>query len=566
MNPRSTNPRVLIVTPEVSYLPDGMGRRCSGLNVKAGALGDVSAALINALYHLGADVHVALPNYRSIIYRHGAQNFQNGFDYLKTMVPEERIHLAQDHAFFYRSRIYSHDDRQNVKISLAFQREVLNHVIPEVRPDLIHCNDWMTALIPAAARKRRIPSLFTIHNIHTVQSTLADIEDRGIDAAVFWDHLYYERYPSDYAEVRGGVPFDFLTSGVFAAHFVNTVSPRFLTEIVEGRHPFINGAFKQELKNKYNEGCALGILNAPDASYRPSTDPALACPYSAADLVFGKKANKRALQKKAGLRPDVRAPLFFWPSRLDPDQKGCRLLGDILYHLTDGYARQGLQIVFIADGEFKGFFQEMVRYRYLADRIAVLDFDENLARLAYGAADFVLMPSCFEPCGLAQMIGPLYGALPVAHDTGGIHDTVRHLNAARNTGNGFLFEIFDSQGLLWAVNQAMDFFALPSETKQRQIRRIMRESEKAFNHEASAQTYIALYEAMLRRPLIGRRADDSASVLSPSHQPFGTPKVADFNKLIHFEPKTKTRNPGRRRRGPRTDHSGPAKQSAVNAR
>ena len=205
-----TNPRVLMVTPEVTYLPHDMGPNFNGLNAKAGGLADVSAALISALYHQGADVHVALPDYRFIFNGILSPIVKREFSKIRNSVPEERIHLA------------------NVKISLAFQREVINNIVPKIQPDLIHCNDWMTALIPAMARQLGIPCLFTVHNIHTVKCTLSEIEDRGIDGALFWQNLYFEHYPTTYEQTRDSVPVDFLTSGVFAAHFVNTVSPQFL--------------------------------------------------------------------------------------------------------------------------------------------------------------------------------------------------------------------------------------------------------------------------------------------------------------------------------------------------
>jgi starch synthase len=112
------------------------------------------------------------------------------------------------------------------------------------------------------------------------------------------------------------------------------------------------------------------------------------------------------------------------------------------------------------------------------------------------------MPSLFEPCGLPQMISCLYGSLPVVRDTGGLHDTINHLDASRSTGNGFVFETYDANGLRWAVDQAMDFHRQPEEIKERQIRRIMMESTRRFNHGNTAQQYIDIYEKMLQRPLI----------------------------------------------------------------
>ena len=509
----SKNPRVLIVTPEVTYLPTGMGDHVDGLNAKAGGLADVSAALINALYCQGADVHVAIPHYRALFCGHFSPFPNRKLSAIRNSVPIERIHLAQDRAFFYLDHIYSDHAFENIKMSLAFQREVINNIVPEVQPDLIHCNDWMTALIPAMARRLDIPCLFTIHNIHTVKCLLSAIEDRGIDSASFWQNLFFDYFPSSYENIRDTMPVDFLTSGVFAAHFVNTVSPTFLQEMIHGRHGFIKDALQRELAHKHNAGCAVGILNAPDPSYNPSTDDALACKYSATNHFFGKKANKQSLQQELSLTRDTQAPLFFWPHRLDPVQKGCQLLSGILYNIVSRYWDQNLEMVFVADGEYQEIFNQIIRFHHLSHRVAVCAFNERLARLAYGASDFVLMPSSFEPCGLPQMIGPIYGALPVAHDTGGIHDTVELLNAEKDSGNGFLFEIFNEGGLSWAIDQAIQFYMLPVNVKERQIGRIMMQSAIQFNHQVTAKNYIDLYEKMLQRPLIRPEITESRSIV-----------------------------------------------------
>ena len=192
MTTPSKPPRILIVTPEVTYLPEGMGNVANYLVAKAGGLADVSAALISALFDQGADVHVAIPDYREIFNAQNASILGKELRTIRKRMPDERIHLAEDRAFFYINRIYSGYEWENSKIALAFQREVINNIIPNVQPDLIHCNDWMTGLIPAMSRQLGIPCLFTVHNIYTVNSPLSNIEDRGIDAASFWQYLFYE--------------------------------------------------------------------------------------------------------------------------------------------------------------------------------------------------------------------------------------------------------------------------------------------------------------------------------------------------------------------------------------
>ncbi|MBC2711548.1 MAG: glycogen/starch synthase [Desulfosarcina sp.] len=496
------NPRVLIVTPEVTYLPQRMGNFSRYLTAKAGGLADVSAALVSALFNEGADVHMALPDYRSIFHDRLAPFLKREQWTIRNVMPDDRVHLAEDRAFFYLNRVYSPYGGENTKLSLAFQREVINNIVPRVRPDLIHCNDWMTGLIPAMARQMGIPCLFTIHNIHTVKATLSHIEDRGIDAAYFWHNLYYENFSSTYADAWERNPVDFLSSGVFAAHFVNTVSPRFLEEIIEGRHDFVEWPLRQELTNKFHAGCAAGILNAPDPAFNPETDKAIHRNYTAGDHLTGKRENKRHLQETLGLIRDDRAPLFFWPSRLDPIQKGCQLLAEVFYTIISNYWDMNLQVVFVANGDYQQTFRDVVNHHGFHSRVAVCDFNEDLEHLAYAAADFILMPSLFEPCGLPQMIAPIYGALPVANDTGGIHDTITHLDVDRGIGNGFLFGTYDAGGLYWAVTQAMDFFMLPQAVKRKQIQRVMRQSSASFNHANTAKQYIDLYEKMLERPLI----------------------------------------------------------------
>lgn len=499
---RRTKPRVLIVTPEVTYLPEGMGKHVNHLTAKAGGLADVSAALINALFAQGGDVHVALPDYRNIYNQEAERLFKDEFNKIKRKVPMERIHLAEDRSFFYMDSVYSGYNWENIKISLAFQREVINNIIPVVKPDLIHCNDWMTGLLPAMAHELGIPCLFTIHNIFTVKKTLAEIEDQGIDAAMFWKHLFFMRLPGCYEETRETNPVDFLVSGVFAAHFVNTVSPTFLLEIVEGKHPFVEESLKRELTYKWKANCAAGILNSPDPSFNPENDSSLPFRYHAENFTRGKAGNKQHLQKRLGLIENEQAPLFFWPSRLDRIQKGSPLIAHILYDIISQYWNIPMQIVFVADGEFQQYISQIVWQFDLSARVAVCNFDENLSRLAYAASDFILMPSAFEPCGLPQMIAPIYGSLPVARDTGGIHDTIRNLDIKNNSGNGILFETYDAQGLRWAIDQAMQFYMLPPSKKEKQISRIMKESLVSFNHSVTAKLYIDLYEKMLNRPFV----------------------------------------------------------------
>jgi ADP-glucose type glycogen/starch synthase len=496
------NPRILVVTPEITYLPQGMGNLANNLTAKAGGLADVSAALVSALFELGADVHVALPHYRRMFHIEIGNLIGEELRVYQSKLPGDRIHLAEDRIFFYRDAVYASSDQENPKIALAFQREVINNIIPRVNPDLIHCNDWMTGLIPAMARRINIPCLFTVHNIHTWELTLAQIEDRGIDAAGFWRHLYYKAFPTTYEQMRGTHLVDMLASGLFAAHYINTVSPTFLEEIVARRHPFVPEHLRAEFANKVQAGCAAGILNAPDPKFTPATDAALERRYTPDDAPEARRVNKLEFQRRLGLNPDADAPIFFWPSRLDPAQKGCQLLAHILYDVVSSYWADNLQVAIVANGAYQGVFRDIVRQHDFYGRVAVCDFNDDLSHLGYAGSDFMLMPSLFEPCGLPQMISAIYGTLSVVRDTGGLHDTIFPLDVEAGTGNGIVFETYDAGGLRWAMDQAMAFHRLPREIKDRETRRMMREGAASFNHAVNARSYFDIYEKMLRRPII----------------------------------------------------------------
>ncbi len=476
-------PRILLVTPEISesvfLARNGKHAPC----VKAGGLADVSALLFDLLSEAGADVHVALPHFRSL-YQPGPSGHSR------------RLHLCQDREFSYRRSVYDDCPHSNLRAALAFQRDVIHYVMPRLRPDLVHCHDWMTGLVPAAARSMGIPSLFTVHNLHDVNAPLGNIEDRGIDAARFWDHLYFHNFPASYESARTENSVSMLGSGILAADHMNTVSHSFLGELASGSH-FAPWPMVDAVRGKLGAGRAHGILNSLPQSVSPEHDPHLVERYDACSHAKGKSANKRALQRMLGLEEDDEAPMLFWPSRLDPVQKGCNLLADILYQLVSDYWALGLQVVFVADGPAREAFEGIADFHKLKHRIAVRGFSESLSRLGYAASDYMLMPSSYEPCGLSQLIGLRYGSLPIVHATGGLRDTVEHLRPMEKSGNGFLFEHYDGEGLRWAIDEAMRFQIRPVAERESEITRIMSEAQAAHSPASMINQYIRLYRNLL---------------------------------------------------------------------
>lgn len=474
--------RVLLVTPEISesdfLASNGKQAPC----IKAGGLADISALLLDSITDAGAIAHVALPHFRSL--------FEPGRDGCS-----HRLHLCKDREFYYRKSVYDGCAKSNLNAALAFQRDVIHYVLPKVRPDVVHCHDWMTGLVPAAARSMGIPSIFTMHNLHDETATLAEIEDRGIDSATFWSHLYYSRFPYSYEETRSSNPVSMLASGILAADRVSTVSPSFLSEISSGGH---NAPWQvaDAIRGKIAAGHASGILNSLPDSRSPQQDRFVYKKYGPLNHVEGKAANKLELQRILGLDENPDAPMFFWPSRLDPVQKGCQLLAEILQQIVTDYQADGLQVVFVADGPFAKHFENIIALGRLQHRVGIRRFHEPFSRLGYAASDFLLMPSSFEPCGLAQMVGLRYGSLPVAHRTGGLRDTIIQLAPETDSGNGFLFEVHNSEGLRWAIDRAMDFHRLPVEEKNRNRSRIMREAQPAFAPEKMIASYFSMYHGL----------------------------------------------------------------------
>jgi glycogen synthase len=506
MATRHQHPRILVVTPEVTFVKHGMGPGSRIISARAGGLGDICTAQIHTLYEHGLDVHLALPNYRNVFNITSQQMSGIDIHSRQCELPESNIHLAQDRSFYYHPKSFVSADWENVRISLAFQREVINRIIPEVQPDLIHCYDWMTGLIPAMARRNGIACVFTLYRLNSARLLLSTIEERGIDAASFWQHCFYSRMPENYQETRNTNPLDMLTSGLFAANLANTLSETFLNALTDAQSHFAPPLLTVELRNKVRAGNLCAVAPAPDPSFNPATDRALMRPYEPDTHFAGKLFNKLQLQEMLNLLMDSTAPLCLWPTRLDATRPGCRLMADTLPAILDRYRERGLQIVFVADGDFQEPMRALIDRAKATDRAAVCDFDARRYRLAYGGADFVLMPMHRDPCALPCKIGQRYGALPIAFDAGAIHDCVTHLEPTANRGTGFLFEYFDANGFLWAIDQAMAFYSRPREFRSSRVQRIMQDSLVRYDSSDTARHIIDLYARALDRPLVNLKA------------------------------------------------------------
>jgi starch synthase len=252
MSNPSDMPRILFITPEVIFFPKKKEADNKIYTTKRGKKIEFFAGLLNDLHQFGFDIQIAQPEYRKVF------SFLSAGDHrsLCSDIPANRLHLARDRVFYYSDDIDVNCDWDNIKISLAFQREIINHLIPMIQPDLIHCHDWMTGLIPSAAWQFNIPCLFTVSDIRSNKIPLSHAEDMGIDTAHFWESLFYDRLPVFYEETRETNLVDLLLSGIYAADFVNAASLGVASEIsaYQSQKKNNKSIFRQLLAEKYERG------------------------------------------------------------------------------------------------------------------------------------------------------------------------------------------------------------------------------------------------------------------------------------------------------------------------
>lgn len=494
---KSDRPKILICTPEITELPEGMGNAANIVSAKGGGMGDISASLIRYLNDSEEfELHVVLPKYDNKI-KHMAEITNQEIDRLAFILSGKGIHLVNDSAFSYISNPYEqHKIHTSIRRALAFQRYIINELLDWIQPDVVHCNDWMTALVPAAAKAKGIKSLFTLHNIFTEKQTLMDIELSGMKPMEFAEYLYFDHFPEDiknnWQKHFSTNEIDFTASAILASDYFNTVSETFLLELKDNYFDdIVPDSIYQMIKQKYEQGRALGIINAPNDNVNPKLLHNI-INFNKHNMYEKKAENKRDFQKKMGLPLEPDVPVIFWPSRIY-FQKSPELLADNTGYFLKKY---NMQIAIVANGDedLEKQFKDLSKKH---KRLAYKNFDETLSNLGKAASDFVLMPSRYEPCGLPQMEAPRFATLPIVRSTGGLKDTVDQLDIQSNTGNGFLFNIADKAGLEYGISEALKFYAQPRSVKEPILQRIMSESKRKYNLKNTASKYMEIYRKLI---------------------------------------------------------------------
>jgi len=469
---------------------------------KTGGLADVAGALPKPLRALGCELKLMMPYYRMV--KNSGLPHQYLGEEVEVSLGDEKLkadiylgHLSQDipvyfigrDEFFDRESLYNTpkgDYFDNAERFVFFSKAALN-LCRRIgfSPDILHHHDWQTGLIPAYFKSTfksdpfysRTAAVFTIHNIayqglfrkekFTVTGLPAEMYNpEGLE---FWERI------------------NFMKAGIVYADAINTVSKKYSEEIQTPEYGYgLEGILRKRKESLY------GILNGVDyEDWDPAHDPHLASHYDSKDL-SGKRECKKDLLNEFHLPPSLEnVPLFGMISRL-ADQKGFDLLVEIL----ESFFALDIGFILLGTGEQKYhdlFTQVAKKYPQKAGiRIA---YDDRLAHKIEGGADFFLMPSKYEPCGLNQIYSLKYGTIPVVRATGGLDDTIVHYDPATRKGNGFRFTRYEAKEFFNTVKGAISFYGQPPHWKQ-----LLQNAMTAdFSWKRSAEAYLKLYRKALEK-------------------------------------------------------------------
>jgi starch synthase len=483
---------------------------------KTGGLADISGSLPKALKALGIEIRVALPYYRMV--KKGCFDIEILCENIETSIGSDRlrddayvtrmdgdipVYLINKEEYFDRGSLYgtSKGDYFDNLERFVYFCKALFVVCQRLNygPDIIHCNDWQTGLVPAYLQTlfrntppfSRSASLFTIHNIayqglfsqekFDVTGLPRDLfSPKGIE---FWGRI------------------NLLKSGIVFSHIINTVSRRYSQEIQAPEFGYgLDGVLRSRKRDLF------GILNGVDyTEWNPKTDPLIAANYDVTDL-RGKGRCKEDLLREFHLPERLKSkPVIGVISRL-VSQKGFDLLGEIVDDLMG--KELGLVILGTGDLEYERRFLEIAR-RY-PEKVGVkITYDNTLAHKIEAGADMFLMPSRYEPCGLNQIYSLKYGTVPIVRATGGLDDTIEDYHANRRKGTGFKFKRYRARDLFRRIEDALSVYGNQEWWKGLQVQGMKAD----FSWDRSAKEYAILYKKALARARYRDREGDSKGLL-----------------------------------------------------
>lgn len=485
--------------------------------VKTGGLGDVAGSLPAALVRAGAEVIVMVPKYATIKDEYKAQmehfsdfyvslGWRNEYCGLEKLEHDGVTYMFIDNErYFARDYPYGFfDDGERFAFFSKAITESLQHLPAGFECDILHCNDWQTALAPVFLREfyqglplyDRVKTVFSIHNV-AFQGQFSD--------TVMEDILGVAHIPAAASQLRcDACSINYMLGALRYADAITTVSPTYANEI---QTPEFGEGLDGVLRER--SYALQGILNGIDvAGFDPATDKRIAANYTVEDR-SGKAVCKAKLQEELGLEVRDDRPLMVMVTRLTR-QKGL----DLVMYALDRILAGGVQVAVLGTGDRD--YEDGLRYfqdKYPGTMAARIEFDPALSQRMYAAADMFLMPSKFEPCGLSQIIAMRYGTLPIVRETGGLKDTVIPYNEYTGEGTGFSFSNFNGDEMGDAVFRAARLFWDNRDAWNQLVTQAMSQD---FSWTRSADKYLDLYFFM--HPEIERPAavvDESEAVAEP---------------------------------------------------
>lgn len=460
---------------------------------QSGGLGEVAGALPKALAEKGEDVRVVLPLYECIKQElRDEMKFLCYFDVpvawrnqycgvFESKIGDVTYYLIDNEYYFKRSGLYGYyDDAERFTFFSRAVLEIISH-LEGFKPDIIHCNDWQTALIPLYynsfyANRPGYEGIRTVYTIHNIQY-------QGVYGTELLNEIIGVS-PSDYSLLDYDGLVNFSKSAIECCNKVTTVSPSYANEILDPWYS--HGLDSILLKNSWK---LVGILNGIDVdSYNPQTDKALPYKYSVSRKT-GKAKCKAALEDRFGFEHKPEVPIMSLISRL-VSHKGLDLIinmiDELLYNTEVRFIVLGT-----GDAMYEDFFRGLAARHPDKFRLE-LAFDPALSRQIYAGSDMFLMPSKSEPCGLSQMIALRYGTIPIVRETGGLKDSITDCGDGK--GNGFTFKTYNAQDMHWAINRCIDLYYNNKDEWKKLVTRAMKCD---FSWARSADLYIQMYkEAM----------------------------------------------------------------------
>lgn len=505
--------------------------------VKTGGLGDVAGSLPAALVRAGAEVIVMVPKYATIKDEYKAQmehfsdfyvslGWRNEYCGLEKLEHDGVTYMFVDNErYFARDYPYGFfDDGERFAFFSKAITESLQHLPEGFECDILHCNDWQTALAPVFLREfyqglplyDRVKTVFSIHNV-AFQGQFSD--------TVMEDILGVAHIPAAATQLRcDACSINYMLGALHYADAITTVSPTYAGEI---QTPEFGEGLDGVLRER--SYALQGILNGIDvAAFDPATDKRIAANYTVDDR-YGKAVCKAKLQEELGLEVRDDRPLMVMVTRLTR-QKGM----DLVMYALDRILSGGVQVAVLGTGDRD--YEDGLRYfqdKYPGTMAARIEFDPALSQRMYAAADMFLMPSKFEPCGLSQIIAMRYGTLPIVRETGGLKDTVQPYNEFTGEGTGFSFTNFNGDEMGDAVFRAARLFWDNRDAWNKLVTQAMSQD---FSWTRSADKYLDLYFFM--HPEIERPAAvEAATAVEESVADEAEPAATVKEPAVAEEPK-----------------------------